>query len=266
MIDSHCHLADAKFTQDLPEVVSRAQKAGVDRMIAIADSLTEASVCRTIAEKYDPMNHALASGFRAAQIFYTAGVHPHNAIEWKMDSGKWITEHAGHSKCRAVGEIGLDYHYMNSPKEDQIRVFREQVEIANELNFPIVVHNRESIEDLKIVIAEHKPAKMVLHCCTEKWKDVEDLVERGYLLSFTGIATYPKSQEIRETIKRCPLTQMMVETDAPYLAPEGKRGQRNEPAFVVEVAKLIAEIKGISYEEVDRVTTENAVEFFQLCL
>ena len=257
MIDSHCHLADPKFTQDLPDLVSRALQAGVDRMIAIADSLPEALKCQNIAEKYD-------------QIFYTAGVHPHVAKEWKADpssgSGgkRKIMEFAQDRKCKAVGEIGLDYHYMNSPKEDQIRAFREQVQIANELKFPIVVHNRESIDDLLAIIRELSPAKMVLHCCTEKWDDVAALIEKGYLLSFTGIATYPKSKEIRETIKRCPLAQMMVETDAPYLAPESKRGKRNEPAFVVEVAKLIAEIKGISYEEVDRVTTENAVQFFSL--
>lgn len=257
MIDSHCHLADRKFQKDLSEVIMRAQAEGVSRMVTIADDLDEAERCRDIAQKYD-------------HIFYTVGVHPHAAREWKMDpstsSGgkRKIMEFSMDPNMVAVGEIGLDYHYMNSPKEDQIRAFRDQISIAQELNMPIVVHNRESFEDLLTIIDELKPEKMVLHCCTEKWEDAAQILDRGYLLGFTGIATYPKAQDIREVIKNCPLTQMMVETDAPYLAPEGKRGKRNEPAFVKEVAQLIAGIKGISFEEVDEMTTKNTVEFYRL--
>lgn len=252
MIDSHCHLADRKFTTDLSDVITRATLAGVSHIVTIADDLTEAERCRDIAQKYE-------------HIFYTAGVHPHTASQWQMNNDQLSMEHFFQGpKCVAVGEIGLDYHYMNSPKEDQIRAFRDQIMIAKEIDKPIVVHNRESFEDLLPIIDELKPEKMVLHCCTEKWEDAKEIVDRGYLLGFTGIATYPKSQDIREVIKHCPLTQMMVETDAPYLAPEGKRGQRNEPAFVKDVALLIADIKGISFEEVDRVTTKNTVEFYQL--
>ncbi len=135
--------------------------------------------------------------------------------------------------------------------------------VARELDLPVVIHNRESIADLKAILQNH-PVKFVLHCCTEKWSDVADLVSAGCMLSFTGIATYPDAADIRETIKNCPLQQMMIETDAPYLTPVPHRGKRNEPAFVTEVAKKIAELKGISLEEVDRVTTENAVRFFAL--
>lgn len=254
MIDSHCHLADSAFNHDLPDVIARALGAGVDRMIVISDSLQEASRCRTVAEKYE-------------QIFYTAGVHPHGAKEWGEGSRELLLELLRSSpKARAIGEIGLDYHYMHSSQDDQRGAFRQQLLIANELDLPCVIHNRESIGDLLSIVRELLPKKMVLHCCTERWEDVAELIDRGYLLSFTGIATYPKSGEIRETIKRCPLTQMMVETDAPYMAPVPHRGSRNEPAYVVEVAKLIAELKEVSYEEVDRVTTANAVEFFGLCL
>ena len=126
------------------------------------------------------------------------------------------------------------------------------------------MHCREAVEDVWQIVDELKPAKLVLHCCTEKWADVERFVKRGYLLSFTGIATYPNATDIRETIHRCPLAQMMIETDAPYLAPVPHRGKRNEPAFVVEVAKLIAKEKGITFEEVDSATTKNAVDFFAL--
>ncbi len=252
MIDSHCHLADAKFSSDLPDVLDRAHKAGVLQFVTIADTLLEAEECRKIAQKYD-------------QIYCTVGVHPHHADEWKVDSGKRIIEECVQDpKMVAVGEIGLDYHYMNSPREDQIRAFRDQILIAQEFKKPIVVHNRESFEDLLPIIDELKPQKMVLHCCTEKWEDAVQILDRGYLLGFTGIATYPKSQVIREVIKNCPLEKMLIETDAPYLAPEGMRGKRNEPAFVVEVAKLIADIKGISLEEVDRVTTSNTIGFYAL--
>jgi TatD DNase family protein len=224
----------------------------VDRFVAIADTFEEGDECLQLAHKYD-------------QIFCTMGVHPHVAREWKVESGKRIiTEAAQSKKMVAVGEIGLDYHYMNSPKEDQIRAFRDQIEIAKELDLPIVVHNRDSIGDLLEIIEELKPKKMVLHCCTEEWSDVAQLIDRGYLLGFTGIATYPKSEAIRDTINHCPLQQMMVETDAPYLSPEGHRGKRCEPAYVVEVAALIAQIKGVSYQEVDRITTENAVKFYGL--
>lgn len=252
MIDSHCHLADKKFNADLDDVIARAQALGVDRFVTIADTLEEGEKCLEIAEKYD-------------QIFCTVGVHPHCAKDWKEGDDQKLRSMLTSSKTVvALGEIGLDYYYMNSPQDDQIRVFREQITIAEDLSLPIVVHNRESIEDMMLLIKELEPTKMVLHCCTEKWENVSELVNRGYLLGFTGIATYSKSEDIRETIKQCPLSQMMIETDAPYLAPEGMRGQRCEPAFVVEVAKLIAELKGVSLEEVDSVTTKNAEEFYAL--
>jgi TatD DNase family protein len=252
MIDSHCHLADPKFSSDLEEVISRAGHAGIGRMVTISDSLDEAKICVDIAEKFD-------------QVFCTIGVHPHNAKDWDDQSASLVrTLVASSKKVVAIGEIGLDYHYMNSPKEDQLRVFREQIEIAKELGLPIVVHNRESIEDMMPIIRELRPKSLVLHCNTEKWEDCSELIVMGYLFSFTGIATYPKSDDIRNTIANCPLGQMMVETDAPYLSPNSKRGKRNEPANVVEVAECIAEVKGISIAEVDAATTKNAEAFYGL--
>jgi TatD DNase family protein len=252
MIDSHCHLADAKFSPDLEEVITRANSAGVDRIVTIADSLDEGDMCLQIAEKY-------------GQVFCTIGVHPHNAKDWKDgDIERLRAQLTSSKKVVALGEIGLDYHYMNSPKEDQVRVFREQIEIAKDLDLPIVVHNRNSIEDLMPIIREMRPAKLVLHCNTEKWEDCAELVEMGFLFSFTGIATYPKSDDIRRTIANCPLEQMMVETDAPYLSPRSKRGKRNEPANVIEVAECIAQVKNLSLEEVDSVTTKNAEAFYGL--
>ena len=260
MIDSHCHLADAKFDADLDAVIVRAGLAGVGRIICIADSIDESEKCLEIAEKYE-------------QIFCTIGVHPHGAHEWNPSTGLRAGEESakkiemmmhGSDKAVAIGEIGLDYHYMNSPKDVQQKAFREQLLLAKKLQKPAVVHCREAIIDIRAIIDEVQPPSIVIHCCTEKWEDVEPLVNAGHFLSFTGIATFPASGEIRRTIRMCPIDQLMIETDSPYLAPVPYRGTRNEPAYVVEVARCIATEKGITLAEADRITTENAERFFGL--
>lgn len=252
MIDTHCHLADRKFVEGVEDVLERAREAGVDRVIAVADSIEESRRCVEMAERF-------------ADVFCAVGVHPHNAKEWRAgDAERLKAMAAGSPKARAIGEIGLDYRYDFSPREAQRVAFENQLKIAKEINMSAVVHNRESLEDLLAIIARVAPPRLVLHCCTEKWEDVAPLVERGYSLSFTGIATYPDAAEIRRTIKECPLDRLMVETDAPYLTPLPFRGKRNEPAFVTEVARCVADIRGISMEEVDRVTTANAERFFGL--
>ncbi len=250
MIDSHCHLADTQFDADLPQVIERAQEAGVTDFLCIADTIIEGEKCQHIAQKYE-------------HIYCTIGVHPHEASDFDaLRDIPIIRALAAHEKCKAIGEIGLDYHYMNSPKDVQQRAFEAQLQLAKELNLPAIVHCREAVEDVWTIVQHVDPAKVVIHCCTEKWEDVERFIERGYFLSFTGIATYPKSAEIRDTIAHCPMNQLMIETDSPYLAPIPYRGKRNEPAFVTEIAKCIAEIKGLPVEEIDLITTENARRFF----
>lgn len=252
MIDSHCHLADPQFERDLEAVLVRAQEANVKTVITIADSLKEGERCLEIAEKYD-------------HIYCTIGVHPHNAKDWSEgDSDRLKTLLSSSKKVKALGEIGLDFHYNNSPQDVQREVFTTQLMIAKEKNLPAVVHCREAAQDIANIIQDVSYDRFVIHCCTEKWDDVSGFVERGAMLSFTGIATYPKSEDIRNTIKMCPLNQLMIETDAPYLAPNSKRGKRNEPAFVAEVLELVADIKGTSVEEADAQTTKNTVEFFGL--
>jgi TatD DNase family protein len=251
MIDSHCHLADRKFSRDLPDVIRRAKDEGIEMMVAIADSLREAKDCIRIAEE-------------SPQVFCTAGVHPHNAKDWKKEDEALLKSLVSHEKVKAIGEIGLDYHYDNSPRDVQKEVFRVQMEMAKELDLPVVVHCRNAIADVRSIIESVGYINLVVHCCTEKWEDVKPLVEQGCLLGFTGIATYPQAADIRRTIEQCPLDQMMIETDAPYLAPVPHRGKRNEPAFVKEVAKLVSDIKGVSFEEVDAATTKNAVEFYHI--
>lgn len=252
MIDSHCHLASEEFDDDLDEVLSRARAAGITQMLTIGDSIEESKKCLEIAEKYE-------------QIFCSVGVHPHNAKDWDLWSAKALKEMVASSKkVRAIGEMGLDYHYNNSEPADQRVAFLQQLQIAKELSLPAVVHCREAVEDVWAIVEDVRPKRLVLHCCTEKWPDVERFVKRGYFLSFTGIATYPNAAEIRNTIAHCPLEQLMIETDAPFLAPIPHRGKRNEPAFVAEVLACVAKEKGIAPKEVDRMTTENAMGFFGL--
>lgn len=252
MIDSHCHLADQKFSGDLDAVLDRARAAGIERVVTIGDSVPESEVCVRIAERFP-------------NVFCTVGVHPHCAKDWKPgDEERLRTLAAASPKVRAVGEIGLDFHYDFSPRDAQREAFRAQLFLAAELDMPVVVHCRDAIADVRAIIAGTPPRKLVLHCCTEAWDDVGVLVSRGYLLSFTGIVTYPNAGRAIETVRRCPLEAMMIETDAPYLAPAPHRGKRNEPAFVREIARAIAEIKGLSFEEVDAATTRNAIDFFGL--
>ncbi len=252
MIDSHCHLTAPEFSTDVDAVIERARTAGIEKMICISDAIEDIEPSQNLAKKYE-------------SIFYTAGVHPHHASSFDFEKYlPMIHKAAGDKKCKAIGEIGLDYHYMNSPKDTQQRVFEAQLNLAKELDLPAVIHCRDAVEDVWTIVNHVKPRMLVIHCCTEKWEDVERFVKAGYFLSFTGIVTYPKSDVIRETVKQCPMHQLMVETDAPFLAPVPFRGKRNEPAYVMEVARVIAELKNLSLEEIDAQTTKNAVEFFGL--
>lgn len=220
-------------------------------MITIADSLEEGEKCLEIAEKYDDM-------------FCTIGVHPHHAKDWNDGDIDRMKALLASPNAKAVGEIGLDYHYDFSPRETQQKVFRAQLVLAKELGLPAVVHCREAVADVRSIIEEVDAGPFVLHCCTEKWSDVEWILERGSFLSFTGIATFPKSADIHEVVRNCPLEAMMVETDAPYLAPIPHRGTRCEPAFVVDTARFLAQEKGLSVEQFDAVVHKTTVAFFGL--
>lgn len=251
MIDSHCHLADAAFAADLPAVLARAQDAGVQAMVVIADDLPQSDACLGMVQRY-------------SQLFCTAGVHPHKATDWDDIHLERLRSIAASSpRVRAIGEIGLDYHYDLAPRDAQRAAFVAQLRLAQELSLPAVVHCREAVDDVWGVVRT-SGARIVLHCCTERWEDVEPFVAAGHLLSFTGIATYANAAEVRRTIEHCPLDALMVETDSPYLAPVPHRGKRNEPAFVAEVLACIARVKGVDLAAADRVTTATTRAFFGL--
>lgn len=252
MIDSHCHLAAKEFAEDLPAVLQRAKERGVTAMVCIGDTLAESVDCVRLAQA-NP------------ELYATVGIHPHAAKEWKDGDADRLWDLARSSpKVRAIGEIGLDYHYDLSPRDIQREVFRNQMALARDSSLPAVVHCREAVHDLREILLEMQASRFVIHCCSEVYEDVEPLVRVGCFLSFTGIATYKSAHAIRDTITRCPIEQMMIETDAPYLAPVPHRGQRNEPAFVAEVLKLVAELKGMPVPDAENILTENTVRFFGL--
>ncbi len=261
-VDSHCHLEGPKFADDRGDVLFRAQEAGVEAMVAIGNGDGPATMDCGIR---------LAEGH--GHVWATAGVHPHEARLADEAAYQQLDHLAQHPKLIAVGEIGLDYHYDHSPREVQRAVFVRQMEIARSRKKPIVIHNRPSDnsenawDDLLSLLREHWAAAGlggVLHCFTGQPKHAHAALDLGFMVSFAGNITYPKAQNIRDTAKEMPLDLILIETDSPYLAPIPYRGKRNEPAFVVETARQIAELRGLTREAVGQATTENFYRFFGL--
>jgi TatD DNase family protein len=258
-LDSHCHLTADRYDEDREEVIARAFAGGVDQLIAIGSGYGVAGNAEAIA---------LAE--TDARIFATAGVHPHEASEHDDQSRAALRQWLASPEVVAVGECGLDYHYMNSPAEVQRSVFAEQVALARELDLPVSIHVRGDEpkaydELLDIWIAEgHGDLRGVLHCYTGTLEFATRALDHGFSVSFSGIVTFKKSSDLRETARGLPLGRLLVETDAPFLAPQGHRGKRNEPAWVAGVGETIAELHAVPAEDVARVTSANARELFRL--
>jgi len=253
LVDSHCHLDDEKFDADRDAAIERARAAGVERMMAIGtgDGPPDLEAGIRLADRY-PF------------IYATVGVHPHEAAKATPETFDRLAELVSHSKVLAVGEIGLDYHYDFSPRGVQRRIFDEQLGLAARAQKPIVIHTREAWEDTLALVREHRlPFGGVLHCFTGGPAEAEQALELGFHLSFGGIVTFHKAQEIRDAATITPQDRLLVETDAPYLAPVPYRGKRNEPAFMVETARKLAEIRGVTVEHLAEMTTRN---FEQLCM
>jgi len=257
LIDTHAHLDDPKFDNDRGDVIKRAIDAGIEYIITVGtwhppqaeekglEHVTE------LAGEYD--------------LIYTAlGVHPHDAKDANDDAFDEIKKLSTHPKVIAIGETGLDYHYEHTPKDIQKSVFRKHIQIARELNLPLTIHTREAHNDTIEILVEEGVGDIggVLHCFSGSYEMAKKCLDMGLYLSFTGVVTFPKATNIHEIVKKIPMERMLVETDCPYLAPEPYRGKRNEPAFIMETAKRIAEIKGVSFDDVARITTLNAKELF----
>jgi TatD DNase family protein len=252
LVDSHCHLDDEQFDADRDAVVERALAAGVERMIAVGTG------------KGPP---DLEAGIRMAErfpfIFATVGVHPHDASKAAEETFARLEELAEHPKVVAIGEIGLDYHYDFSPREAQRSVFARQLEIAAACGKPIVIHTREAWADTMAAVRPFAPARGIMHCFTSGPSEASEALDLGFHLAFGGVLTFPKAEEVRQAARLAPEDRLLLETDCPYLAPVPRRGKRNEPAFLVEVARRLAAERGRPVEEIAEATTRN-IE--RLCL
>lgn len=265
-IDSHCHLDGPRFDSDREQVIARAREAGVTNMLAIGtgDGPGTLDCAVKIAEQHE-------------FVYATVGIHPHEAQQAKDEDFSELEQLARNPKVIAWGEIGLDYYYDHSPRDIQKLVFIRQMELACAAKLPIVIHCRPSEkggdksdnawDDCLSLIEQHWRASGlggVLHCFTSTWPHAKRALDMGFMISFAGNITFPKAQQIRDSVMQVPLDRMLIETDSPFLAPVPYRGKRNEPAFVKEVARQIGELRGLSTEEMGVQTSANFRRFFSL--
>jgi TatD DNase family protein len=249
LIDSHCHLDSAEFDEDREAVIERALAAGVEYMMAIGTG-----------NGPPDLEAALRLADSHPAFYATVGVHPHDAAKAKPEDFTRLAGLLGHPKALAVGEIGLDYHYDFSPREVQKSVFIGQMGIAAQANKPIIIHTREAWEDTLVLIEEHWASLGIggiMHCFSGGREEARRALDLGFYLSFGGIVTFPKALAVQEAAQFAPRDRILIETDAPYLAPVPKRGKRNEPALIVHTARKLAELRGESYEDVCAATTAN---------
>ena len=252
LIDSHCHLDFPDFTQEIEAVVARAGAAGVERLITISTRVRQGDRLVALAERFE-------------QVYFTIGTHPHQAAEEAETDVAAIRAFAAHPKCVGIGEAGLDYHYNYAPPDIAAKVFRAQIGLARALELPLVIHAREADDDMAAILREEmgKGAfAAVLHCFTSSRALAETGLELGLYLSFSGVLTFKNSQNLRDIARDAPLDRLLVETDAPFLAPAPHRGKRNEPAFVTETACVLAEVKGLDEATIAAATRANTLRLF----
>jgi TatD DNase family protein len=272
-VDSHAHLEGPRFEQDRLQVLERARAAGVEAIVSIGNGNgpQEAGCGIHIAEQYDPDGSAASAP--GPRIFATVGIHPHEARLASEQAYTYLESLARHPRVIAWGEIGLDYYYDHSPRDVQQQVLTRQMELAAAARLPIILHCRPSAgsdnawEDLLRLLRQHWAGfglGGVLHCFTGEWRHARAALDMGFLISFAGNVSYPKTANIRECARELPLDSMLIETDSPYLAPLPHRGKRNEPSYVVETARAVAELRGMTPEEVGETTSGNFRRFFRL--
>lgn len=253
LTDTHTHLNARQFDADRDEVIRRARENGVTRIINIGFNRETIPTSIELTERYD--------------FIYTAvGWHPQDAIDMKPEDLEWIERLCAKDKVVAIGEIGLDYYWDTSPKDVQHRVFREQIRLARKLGMPVVIHNRDAHHDVVQLLKEEKADEVggVMHCFSGSWETAKQCLDLNFYISFGGPITFKNAKQPKEVLAKVPLDRLLVETDAPYLTPHPHRGKRNETGYVRLVAEAAAEIKGLSLEELARITSENATRLFRL--
>lgn len=252
LVDSHCHLDFPEFASELPEVVARAQANGVGVMQTICTHITKFPQVLAVAERFP-------------NVYASVGIHPHQVEEEPKVTAAEIIALTHNPKVIGIGETGLDYYYEHSPRELQKISFRTHIEASRKTGLPLIVHTREADDDtINILYEEQKLGTFpgLIHCFSSSRQLAEKSVEFGFYISLSGILTFKKAEDLRAIVKDLPLERLIVETDSPYLAPLPHRGKRNEPAFTRHTAECLAQLKGISLDEVARITTENFSRLF----
>ena len=252
LVDSHCHLDFSEFDNDRDEVIKSAKDAGVSHMLTICTHVSKFREVLAVAEKYD-------------NIFCTVGIHPHNAETEPEVSTKQLIDLAQHPKVIGFGETGLDFYYEHSPRDIQERFFRSHIEASRETGLPVIVHTRDADVDMERILLDESrkgPFPGLIHCFSGDQKLAKTVLDIGFSISFSGIVTFKKADEIRAVAIKTPLNRILVETDSPYLAPVPKRGNRNEPAFTDYTAALIADLRGMKKDVFCQATTDNFFTLF----
>lgn len=253
LFDTHVHLNAEQFAEDLEETVERAKEAGVTNMVVVGFDRQTIPSAIEIAEKYE-------------FIYAAVGWHPVDAIDLTPEDLQWIEELASHPKVVAIGEMGLDYHWDKSSHDVQKEVFRQQIQLAKKVKLPIIIHNRDATQDVVDILEEENAQEVggIMHCYGGSVEIAQKCLDMNFYISLGGPVTFKNAKKPKEVAKDIPLDKLLIETDCPYLAPHPNRGKRNEPAYVKLVAEQIAEIKELSYDEVVRVTNENARKLFRI--
>ncbi|MFD0084811.1 TatD family hydrolase [Priestia megaterium] len=251
LFDTHVHLNAEQYEDDLQEVINRALEKGVQNMVVVGFDEPTIKKAIQIAETYD-------------FIYASVGWHPVDAVDMTDEHLTWIEELAQHPKVVALGEMGLDYHWDKSPKEVQKDVFRRQIRLARKVNLPIIIHNRDATEDVVTILKEEHVEEVggIMHCFTGSIEVAKQCMDMNMYISFGGPVTFKNAKKPKEVATELPLDKLLIETDCPYLTPHPFRGKRNEPGYISYVAEQIAELKGITYEELAAITTANAKKLF----
>ena len=254
IIDSHCHLNFPQFKGKLDEIVKRALEKGVYRMLTISTKLNEINELESISKSY-------------SEVYNSVGVHPHECKNYENLTLNDLIKHTKNSKCIGIGESGLDFYYENSPKELQTKLFRIHIDAARETKLPLIIHTRNAdTQTIQVLTEEMKkgPFTGLIHCFSTSKELAKNAINLGFYISLSGIITFNQSNDLRDIIKDLPLDKLLVETDAPYLAPEPFRGKCNEPSYVIHTAKILADLKKIEFETVANKTTENFNRLFNI--
>lgn len=255
LVDSHAHLDDARFQPDFDAVLERARAAGVRGILTIGNGTGP-----------DDMGCGLGLARRHDWIFTSVGVHPHAAARMSEHHLAMMRDLAASDRVVAIGETGLDYHYDNSPRPTQREAFAAQLDLANACDLPVIIHTREADTDTIRLLGEHRPRRGVVHCFTSGRELADCALGMGLMISFSGIVTFPKADDLRAIAAGVPPDQIMIETDAPYLAPVPNRGKRNEPSFVAETAEVLARARGETLDVLAAQTTRNFERLFGVAL